>query len=373
MVVTGVVRKIIRLIVVCGLLAAGLLLSFRVFPIAVPQDSPAAGFSEGDFGLPPTPAVRQEQGSPVAVIRLSKVLTAHPGWSQLRQLEESLMMEYAKAGQVVPAEYVPDLNAADLQQSLQRECDRLTQEYQQQLAAQEKTKWAQVSEQIERKKAQLMREFEAEINAKRNELTTELSTRAESLQKEYQVKIIGLRVKLELLDAADDARADLTRQIDELKRESQYRLGALEKEYQAKLSQFNSQAEARYAERLKQYGSQLMEATELELETERQRLETELAGHLSVLTGVDDVQRDEPLESAQPRLAELAQQINTLRGSILAGIRKAGEAYAFRSGLKTVILTEDEVFDGVDISEEVIAAIKKEGSLSNEAGTTDNP
>lgn len=374
MVAVGVANKIIRLIVVCGFLAVGLLLSFQVFPIAIPQDSPAAHFAEDDFGLPATPALPQKQGSPVAVIRLSKVLPAHPRWPELRRLEESLLLEAVKAGQIVPAEYVPDLNAADLQQSLQRERERLVEEYQRQLAAQEKAKWAQATEQIERKKAQLKRELEAELTAKRNELTAELSSRTEALQKEYQLKIIGLRVRLELLDAADKARTELSREIDELRKELERRLVGLEQDYQAKLAQFHKQAETRYAERLQQFGNQLMAATEQELEAERQRLEAELAEHLSILSGTTAGESGgQSPETVQPRLAELAQAINMLRGSILADIRKAGEACAFNAGLKTVILTEEELFDGVDISEDVMAAIQKEGSLSNEARTTDNP
>ncbi|MBO8126126.1 MAG: hypothetical protein H0Z38_02700 [Firmicutes bacterium] len=311
------------------------------------------------------PAAFEPVSAPVAVVRLSEVLPLHPAWPKLQELEQRLSRLQAGAGGNEKPEDEP------LEETLALEGERLTQEYQAQLEAEEKAAWKLTEQKIERKKAELKEELQSKLESLRQELTQELAQKGQEIQGEYQARILSLRVKMELLDGKEDPA--LAERISELQKEIKYKLEGLEREYQAKVGRLEEQLAAEYQERLKGYSEDLIAETQAKLEQKRAELEAELKEHLEYL-----VREPVTLPVVGPEdtggLAQLAQEIAQLRTEMLGDIRSLGERVAYRLGLETVVLTEDAVFGGKDITEEVKEEIsKKEGSpigAAERAGNT---
>ncbi len=318
----------------------------------------------------PEPLVPEEVAS-VAVVRLSEVLPAHPRWLELQSLEDQLA-QFQDSSRRIPLNQLATLDNSQLQAALEKQKERLIQDYQHQLAAIEQAKWAQTTEQIERKEAKIKEELHGESSREQARLAQELEQRTAGLQKEYQVKILSLRIKAELSDQGAEERAGLTEQITSYQRELENKLRSLEKEYQDKGVTLGTQLQQKYQRLLDEYTRQVTAATEKELEQERLALEKELRENLERL----DQELITPEKSwvdhttsgvNQPSFTELIQRISTLRGLMLGQIKEVSETCAFREGISTVVLTDNGVFGGIDISAAVKGELaKREGSPSNE-------
>ena len=319
-----------------------------------------------------TEPLASEQVAGVAVVRLSEVLPAHPSWSELQSLEDQLAQFQEVSSRRIPLNQLATLDNSQLQAALEKQKQRLVQDYQHQLAAIEQAKWAQTAEQIERREVKIKEELRGESGREQAHLAQELEQRTATLQKEYQVKILSLRIKAELSEQGVGERTGSTEQITSYQRELESKLRSLEKEYQDKGVTLGSQLQQKYQRLLDEYTRQVTNSTEKELEQERLVLETELRENLERLDRElvhpkKDLVDSTPGGAGQPSFTELIQRISTLRGSMLGQVREISEACAFREGISTVILTDNEVFGGIDISAAVKGELaKKEGSPSNE-------
>lgn len=329
-----------------------------------------------DASFVPQEGQAEEETATVAVVRLDEVMPLHPRWSELQGMEEELSR--LQNNQRLPENgfSAGSLDKQALLDSLYKEKQRLTQEYQRQLAVIEQARWGQVTELVNRHKAQLQEEYHKELANSTKELQAQLDQGSSALQKEYQVKILSLKVKIELLEEDAKERSALSGQINDYQRELTGKLDSLEDEYQVKLKNTEAKWKTHFEQALEKYIDELTNKTQSELEDQRLALEGELKEHLvridQDLAGASQTSPMTPggtlLDKDQgPSFAGLAQKISSLRNLMLEDIRQVAETCAYRQGLDTVVLTGNEAFGGQDITDDVRREYLKEEGTEDEA------
>lgn len=288
----------------------------------------------------PAPETQPPAAPQAGVIDMDKAVRAHskhPEWQKLKEQAATLQQQLtAEAGRTAGA--APEMSAMQLP------------------PAAESGLRAAAEQEFNAKMTAKQQELQARLAEKagklHSELTAELRTYAGQLEQEYQPQQFNLQLKLQTIRMDETAAAAIKQQLDDLKAEQAAKLAAREQELSKKLEAALAPEQAASEQELAAYAKQLNAEISQKLAAQAGNLAENNTGSLSrpSATGVSALEQ---------QLALKQQEISALEQSILNDIREQAGKVAAESSLDVVFTGHRVNVSAVDITDAVIAAVKK--------------
>ncbi len=200
-------------------------------------------------------------------------------------------------------------------------------------------------------------ELQAQLTEKANKVHSELSAQmqayAAELDKEYQPQLFNLQLKLQTVRMDEKEADEVKKAMDALKAEQAEKLAAKEKELSGSMEKTLAPEKA---------------AMEQELAAYAKQLNAELDSRASAQTAALSAKLAQPAAAAQQapadggigqQLGMKQQEIKVLEDYIMNDIRDKAAKIAAERGLETVLTGHTVNINAVDVTDAVIAAVKK--------------
>ncbi|QDR82079.1 hypothetical protein [Sporomusa termitida] len=276
----------------------------------------------------------------VGVIDMDKAVKAHakhPEWQKLNEQAATLQQQLAaEAGRAagaspqMPAMQLPAAAASGLQAAAEQEFNAKMTAKQQELQARLAEKAGKLH----------------------NELAAELRTYAEQLEQEYQPQQFNLQLKLQTIRMNEQEAAATKQKLDELKAEQAGKLAAREQELSQKLEAALTPEKAASEQELAAYAKQLSAEINQKIAAQTSNLADQIPGAMSQPSAAG-------VSALEQQLALKQQEMSVLQQSILNDIREKAAKVASEDNLDVVFTGHRVNVSAVDITDAVIAAVKK--------------
>ena len=276
----------------------------------------------------------------IGVIDMDKAIKAHPKhpeWQKLKEQAATLQQQLAaEAGRAagaspqMPAMQLPAAAASGLQAAAEQEFNAKMAAKQQELQARLVEKGGKLH----------------------SELSAELKTYAGQLEQEYQPQQFNLQLKMQTVRMDEKEAAATKQKLDDLKAEQAGKLTAREQELSQKLEAALAPDKAASEQELTAYAKQLHAEISQKMAAQTGNLADKSAGIMSPpsMAGVSALEQ---------QLTMKQQEISVLEQFILNDIREKAAKVASESNLDVVFTGQRVNVSAMDITDAVIAAIKK--------------
>lgn len=219
------------------------------------------------------------------------------------------------------------------------------------MAAGEQAARTEANQKLEAKETELNKRLAEVELAKRRAASEEMENYRRSISEEYKLKIFNIKLKLETLQVADEAKKAMEADMQKLQAEEETKLGVKYQEILTKLSEEMSAEQKKATEEMdayieeiaKEYGLLGVKGT---------------APNKEAMAELDEMNRQlqADVESAQAEYEAKRKQHDELEGLILRDIKLKVARIAREQGL-TVVFGDVRVnLNAVDITDEVINA-----------------
>lgn len=292
-----------------------------------------------------TPETKQPEVPQIGVINMDKAIQAHPkyqDWQKLKQQAATLNQRLAAKSGAATAATDQQMAGMNLTGSA---IDGLKSAAEQEFNAKMSAKQKELQEKLAEK-----------ANKAHDELSTKLKAYAEELDKEYQPQIFNLQLKLQTVQLGEKEAAEVKKKLDDLKAEQEGKVAAREKELAQNMDNTLAPERAAMEQELTAYAKQL----DAELSNKLNAQSADLAGKIAesaqspalTPTAPDGLELEQQLQMKQ-------QEIDVLEGYILDDIRDKTAKVASERQLDAVLTGYRVNISAVDITDAVIAAVKK--------------
>lgn len=287
------------------------------------------------------PAPQTESTAPrIGVLDLDKTMRAHPRFNEYDKLSQEIAQVQAEAsrsnsgGTVTATGQATNLagqSAAGYQQVLEQ----------------------QISAQLAQKHNELGQVLQAKIAAESQRINEQMADYARELDKTYQAEILSAQLKIQTVQMTPEERETAKQRIDSLQAERtqklQERQQALEQEAKTKIDQEQKNIE----EQFRQYQAKLTTEANGQMSEKMQDMQTRRA----------EMEAGVSLSSATQKnaagLKVLQEQKEQLRQIMLKDVKDAAARIAAKENLEVVIVNYQQNIQGIDVTDAVMAEIKK--------------
>lgn len=284
-----------------------------------------------------TPETKPPEAPQLGVISMDKAVQSHPKyqeWQNHKQqavtIKEQLAVTAGKGiTQSQAAINLPGNMAASIQSAAE-------QEFKVKIAAKQQELQARLLEQA---------------GKKRHELAAQLEAYAGELSQQYQPQLFNLQLKLQTVRMDEQQAAAFKQEMDALKAEQAAKLSAKEQEIAQQLEAALAPEKAAMEQELAAYAAQLNSEIESKLSAQTAELSAKLTQPPAALSAADS--------TLQQQLGMKQQEIKVLEEVILNDIRDKTAKIAVERGLEAVLTGQQVNVRAVDLTDAVIAVIKK--------------
>lgn len=292
-----------------------------------------------------TPETKQPEAPQIGVINMDKAIPAHPkyqDWQKLKQQVATLNQQLAAKSGAATAATDPQTAGMNLTGSAM---DGLKSAAEQEFNAK-----------MTAKQQELQGNLVEKANKVHDEISAKLKVYAEELDKEYQPQIFNLQLKMQTVRMDEKETAEVKKKLDDLKAEQEGKLAAREKELAQSMDSALAPERAAIEQELAAYAKQL----DAELSSKLNAQAADLAGKVAesaqspalAPTAAEGLELEQQLQMKQ-------QEINVLEETIVNDIRDKTAKVASERRLDAVLANYKVNVSAVDITDAVIAAIKK--------------
>ncbi|HWR44339.1 molecular chaperone Skp [Sporomusa sp.] len=287
------------------------------------------------------PETKSPEAPQVGVIDMDKAIKAHPKhqeWQKLKEqaatLNQQLAAEAGRTAGVTPQ--LPAMNLPGSAESGLRAAAE--QEFNAKMAA---------------KQQELQTRLADKANKIHGELSSTLKTYAEQLDKEYQPQLFNLQLKLQTVRMDEKESAEVKKALDGVKAEQANKLAVREKELVQKMDAALTPDKAAIEQELAAYAKEL-----------NSEISNKMAAQTANMAGQSAQSTIPPATSAsvsalEQQFTRKQQEISAIEEYILNDIRDKAAKVATERSLDVVLTGQRVNVSAVDITDAVIAAIKK--------------
>jgi Skp family chaperone for outer membrane proteins len=288
-----------------------------------------------------TPETKTPEAPKVGVIDMDKAINAHSKhaeWQKLKQQANTLMQQLTiEAGKASnTAQQFPPMNlpgsAADGLKSAAE------QEFNAKMSA---------------KQQELQARLADKANKIHGDLSSQLKTYSEQLDKEYQPRLFNLQLKMQTVRMDEKESAELKAALDALKAEQADKLAAKEKELVQNMNAALAPDKAVIEQELATYAKQLNAELSQKIVSQTEGM----AGKMTQLPKTPAASAN--ISALEQQMGMKQQEINALEEYIINDIRDKAAKVATERGLDAVLTGYKVNVSAIDITDAVIAAIKK--------------
>ncbi len=286
-------------------------------------------------------APQTESAAPrIGVLDLDKTMRAHPRFNEYDQLSQEIAKIQAEASRsnaggspTAPGQgtNVAGQSAAGYQQVLEQ----------------------QVSAQLAQKQNELGQVLQAKIAAESQRINEQMTEYARELDQTYQAEILSAQLKMQTVQMTPEERETVKKQMDSLQAERTQKLQekqqALEQEAKLRIEQEQKNIE----EQFRQYQAKVAADADSQMngkiqDMQTRRAETEAGASLPPVA-----------QKNAADLKVLQEQREKLRQIMLKDVKDAAARVAAKENLEVVIVNYQQNIQGIDVTDAVIAEIKK--------------
>jgi len=290
-------------------------------------------------GTKATPETKTAATPQVGVINVDKAIQAHPKYADYQRLQREYNTLTAQA-------------AAEKQSA-------------QQAQAQDT---AMPDDAVQGLNEALGQEFNTKVAAKQNEISTRLNQKADQVRRDlsgqfdaytkeidstYQSEIFSLQLKLKTVQLSKEEMEALQKQLEQLQGERSAKLAAKDKELSAQLEAAMAPEKAAAEKELSAYAAEVNAA----LQQQAAAKSAEIAAR--VQTAPLQPQASQGRSELEQKAALKSQEIAVLQDSIIKDIQDKTAKIAAERGLEAVLGVYKVNITAVDITDAVIAEVKK--------------
>lgn len=278
----------------------------------------------------------------IGILDLEKVTRAHSRYSEIQKFDQEIARVKAEATQsanTISSKLPAGAERADI-------AGQTNAGYQQALNQ-------QIDAQMASKRKELEQTLDAKVSAAKKSLNQQLADYAKELDKTYQPSILSLQLKLQTLQMTQEERDAIKSQIDALQEQRTQKLRQqqelLEQDFRPKIEQEQKNAE----EQLRQFHAKLLEEANSQMLEQRKAIETRPTETASGMTVPDGKQKN------AAELQILLEQREKLWQIIMKDVKDVTARIAAKEKLEVVIVKYQQNVQAIDITEAVMAEIKK--------------
>lgn len=291
------------------------------------------------------PETKPPEAPLVGVIDMDKAINAHPKYQEWQQLKRQAAQLRQQLEQLAsPMQPQPDAAAA-----VNLDMAGTASAGLQAAAAQE------FNANMAAKQQELQAKLTAKASELRGELSLQLKEYAQALEQEYQLPIFNQQLKMQTVRMDEQAAAEAKKTLDALKAEQADKLAAKEKELMQSLDKLMAPEQEAVEQELADYAQQLN--TRLNAQTTAQTAELSAKTKQAALPTAPAAAGD--TSQLEQQLSAKQQEIRVLEEYIVTDIRDKAAKIATERRLDTVLSGYQVNNTAVDITAEVIRAIKK--------------
>ena len=277
----------------------------------------------------------------IGVLDMDKTLRAHPRFSEVQKLEQQI--EKRKAELTRESVNVPFNTSAD---------SNLSGIASQEAAGLQQTINLQTDAKMNERKKDLERVLEARITAERQQFTQKLGEYVRELDKEYQPRILSLQLKMQTVQMTPEEKDVLNGQLTAIQNQ---RAGIIAKQQEVMEQELRQKivVEQNTAEELlRQYHEELVATAKGQLSDKLTEIQARRVAP-SVNTSIANKGTE------QDDLRVLEDQLEKVRELIIRELKDAAAKVAAGQNLEVVISRYQLNVQSIDITDAVIAVIKK--------------
>lgn len=286
-----------------------------------------------------TPDAKPPEVQQLGVIDLDKAIQAHPKyqeWQNHKQQAATITEQLAIVAGKGKIQSQSTMNLpSNITDSLKAAAE---QEFKVKMAA---------------KQQELQARLLQHANQKQSELAEQLKVYAGQLTQEYQLPLFNLQLKLQTVRMDEQQAAVLKQEMGALKAEQAKRLAAKEQELMQLLEEALAPEKAAMEQELAAYAADLSRSLQSNMSAQTDELAAKLSQPpaASVSVGADN--------TLKQQLGMKQQEVKVLEEFILNDIRDKTAKVAAERGLEAVLTGQEVNVHAVDVTDAVIAAIKK--------------
>ncbi|BBB91556.1 MAG TPA: hypothetical protein PKA28_13775 [Methylomusa anaerophila] len=287
--------------------------------------------------LPPQPAV--------GVIDMDKALQAHPKaeeWAILQKEAQTIVEQINTETRHLSMNNSADSPAAAIPPAVQDgQQAALTQEYNAKMAAKEK----EVRARLDAKAAKIHADLDEKMKAYEAEL-----------EKEYQPQIFNIQLKLQTLHLEEKEANELKNSLEQLKKEQAEKLAARQQELSNTFNEALAPDKAAAEQEMAEYAKNLSDELNARARSFKQELNGSVQAPNNSLGQADAGGRIAELEH---QLEMKKQEIQVLQEAIIKDVQDKTAKVAAEHRLETVLAGHKMNIAAVDVTDWVIAELKK--------------
>lgn len=292
-------------------------------------------------GTKSTPETKTAPAPQVGILNVDKAVQAHPKYADYQRLQKeynTLTAQAAVEKQAAAQGQAVD-HAAMPEGALQGLNEQLGQEFNSKVAA----KQQEISVRLNQKADQVRRDLSAQFDAYTKEI-----------DETYQSQIFSLQLKLKTVQLSKEEMEALQKQLEQLQGERSAKLSVKEKELSGQLESLMAPEKAAAEKELSAYANELNAA----LQQQAAAKGAEIAARMQQAAPLQTPTAQGRTESEQ-KAALKSQEMKVLQDFIIKDIQDKTAKIAAERGLEAVLGTYKVNISAVDITDAVIAELKK--------------
>lgn len=291
-------------------------------------------------GTKSTPETKTAPAPQVGILNVDKAVQAHPKYADYQRLQKEYNTLTAQAAvEKQAAAQGQAVDHAMPEGALQGLNEQLGQEFNSKVAA----KQEEISVRLNQKADQVRRDLSAQFDAYTKEI-----------DETYQTQIFSLQLKLKTVQLSKEEMEALQKQLEQLQGERSAKLSAKEKELSGQLEALMAPEKAAAEKELSAYANELNAA----LQQHAAAKGAEIAARMQQAAPLQTPTAQGRTESEQ-KAALKSQEMKVLQDFIIKDIQDKTAKIAAERGLEAVLGTYKVNISAVDITDAVIAELKK--------------
>jgi len=281
----------------------------------------------------------------IGVFDFEKTIRAHSRFNEVQKMEQEIAKRKAELARISPTNPENTSVGAKLSSIAAQEAAG----YQQTIAQ-------QVDAKMNEKQKVLEQMIEARMTAERQSYNQQLGEYAKELDKEYQPLILSLQLKMQTVQMTSEDRDKLKTEISSIQEQRAQKIGK-QQEIMEQVARQKVLVEQQAAEeQLRNYHAQLMSEANAQLMDKQKEIEARSHGD-NYSIGNNSTGQD--MQQGLSELKILEDQRAKLIEIITKELKDATAKVAAGQNLEVVLIHYQQNIQAVDITDAVIAAIKK--------------
>lgn len=275
--------------------------------------------------------------SRIGVVDMEKAVRAHSRYSELQKLDQDIAKMQAETARISNTA-AGNQGASVSGQSNAGYLQGLDQQF---------------AEQMAHKRSELEQNLQSKAMAAKQEINQHLSEYAKELDKDYQPEILSLQLKMQTVQMTQDEREAVKKQINTLQEQRMQKLEQKQQQLEQELGPRMEQEKQQTEEQFRQYHAQLMAEANSRLSEQQKITESHRAEIADQYSGSVGQQK------LSANLQVLQEQRDKLWQIIIRDIKDATARIAAQKNLEVVIVKYQQNVQAVDVTDAVMAEIKK--------------